>query len=167
MRAFLRVILVTLRFWLDSDFEAKTAPPRWRVSLNENPVVEPTWEIVTVATSSINLVVNRVEKVRLSSGAYQLVLMTFPSKVDVNAVLDKNNPEAINSTLSALQETYNSLKSGDTIPEVEWTRMRQLDFQEALKARNSLAGRLNSMSCQLCADFTEHVGQTSFPPRVC
>jgi antiviral helicase SKI2 len=79
--------------------------------------------------------------------------------VDVNAVLDKNNPEAIESTLSALQGMYESLKSGESIPEVEWTRMRQLDFQEALKARNSLADRLKSMSCQLCADFAEHVSR--------
>lgn len=49
---------------LPPDFEAKTAPPRWRVSLDENSLVAPTWEIVTVATSSINLVINRVEKVR-------------------------------------------------------------------------------------------------------
>ena len=159
--------LIMLRYWWNIDFEAKTAPPRWRVSLDENPVVKPTWEIVTVATSSINLVVNRVEKVRLSSGPHQPFLTTFPSQVDVNAVLDKSDPEAIDSTLSALQEIYDSLKSGDTIPEVEWTRMRQLDFQEALKARSSLAGRLKTMSCRLCADFAEHVGQTSFPPRVC
>lgn len=77
--------------------------------------------------------------------------------MDVNAVLDKNNAEAIDSTLSALKEMYESLRSGGTIPEVEWTRMRQLDFQEALKGRNSLAERLKSMSCQLCADFAEHV----------
>ncbi|KAI5454433.1 Antiviral helicase ski2 [Naganishia albida] len=122
----------------EDDFEAKTAPPRWRVSLDENPLVEPTWEIVTVATSSINLVVNRVEK------------------VDVNAVLDKCNPEAIESTLSSIKKIYDSLKQSETLPEVEWTRMRQLDFQEALKARNNLAERLKSMSCSLCADFSEH-----------
>jgi antiviral helicase SKI2 len=79
--------------------------------------------------------------------------------VDVNAVLDKNKPEAIEATLSALQGMYESLKIGESIPEVEWTRMRQLDFQEALKARNSLADRLKSMSCQLCADFAEHVSR--------
>jgi antiviral helicase SKI2 len=78
-------------------------------------------------------------------------------KVDVNAVLDKSYPEAIDSTLASLKDIYDSLKQSETLPEVEWTRMRQLDFQEALKARNKLAERLQSMSCRLCADFAEHV----------
>lgn len=82
--------------------------------------------------------------------------------MDVNAVLDKNNPEAIEATLSALQGMYESLRSGESIPEVEWTRMRQLEFQEALKARNKLAERLKLMSCQLCADFAEHVSRILF-----
>jgi hypothetical protein len=63
VRNFLKFPIPCLKLDYFSDFEAKTAPPRWRVSLEENPIVEPTWEIVTVATSSINLVVNRVEKV--------------------------------------------------------------------------------------------------------
>lgn len=79
--------------------------------------------------------------------------------MDVNAVLDKCNPEAIESTLSSIKEMYDSLKQSETLPEVEWTRMRQLDFQEALKARNNLAERLKSMSCRLCADFSEHVSR--------
>jgi hypothetical protein len=53
-----------------ADFEAKTAPPRWRVSLDENPLAGPTWEIVTVSVSSINLVINRVEKVRLLTSEF-------------------------------------------------------------------------------------------------
>ncbi|KAJ9095673.1 hypothetical protein QFC21_005545 [Naganishia friedmannii] len=122
----------------DDDFEAKTAPPRWNVSLDENPIVGPTWEIVTVTSSSINLVLNRVEK------------------VDVNAVLDKSDKDAIGSTLAGLQELYESLRKTETLPEVEWTRMRQLEFQEALKSRNSLASRLSNMSCKLCADFDDH-----------
>lgn len=86
-------------------------------------------------------------------------MLTSVYQVDVNAVLDKSNPEAIDSTLSSLKEMYDSLEKSDTLPEVEWTRMRQLDFQEALKARNNLADRLKSMSCKLCADFSEHVSR--------
>ncbi|KAJ9111455.1 hypothetical protein QFC19_001224 [Naganishia cerealis] len=69
---------------------------------------------------------------------------------------DKSDEVATETTLAGLQELYESLRKTESLPEVEWTRMRQLEFQEALKSRNTLANRLSSMSCKLCADFADH-----------
>lgn len=44
-----------------------------------------------------------------------------------------------------------------TIPEVEWSKMRTLEFQEALRTREALARRLEGKQCILCQDFSTHV----------
>lgn len=45
----------------------------------------------------------------------------------------------------------------ETIPEVDWARMRSLDFQEALRSRNALVKGLENRACLLCSDFDDHV----------
>lgn len=42
-------------------------------------------------------------------------------------------------------------------PEVEWSKMRQLEFQESLRSRDTLAMRLDGKGCVLCEHFEEHV----------
>lgn len=44
------------------------------------------------------------------------------------------------------------------IPEIDWARMRSLDFQEVLRARNELTKRLVTHAAVLCSDFESHVG---------
>jgi antiviral helicase SKI2 len=57
--------------------------------------------------------------------------------------------------------TLSSLVSGwlseANVPEVDWSRIRLLDFQELLRERNHLADQLNSFACVLCEDFATHV----------
>ena len=43
------------------------------------------------------------------------------------------------------------------IPEIDWSRMRSLDFQEALQSRRGMEKRLENRACKLCADFEGHV----------
>ena len=43
------------------------------------------------------------------------------------------------------------------IPEVDWRKMKSLNFQEALQSRGALEERNNNRSCLLCPDFDEHV----------
>lgn len=44
-----------------------------------------------------------------------------------------------------------------SIPEVDWARLRVIDFQEILQTRNSLAEQLKPLGCVLCAEFDAHV----------
>jgi antiviral helicase SKI2 len=44
------------------------------------------------------------------------------------------------------------------IPEVDWSRMRSLNFQEVLQERQETEKKLGNQACKLCADFETHVG---------
>ena len=56
--------------------------------------------------------------------------------------------------LATMQEEITSLPE---LPEVEWTRLRALEFQEALRQRTSYTDRLVKLGCQLCDNFEDHV----------
>lgn len=123
----------------DDDFESVTAPPRWPVGLQK--ISRPTWQLVTVSTDSISLLVDKVVKVNATN------------------VLDKRMDDAIDETLQSLVDLHAqllSLEEGSDLPEIDWTRMRSLDFQEGLRNRNSLRPRIAKMECRLCGDFDEH-----------
>ena len=62
----------------------------------------------------------------------------------------------------ALSAVLESWLQSDSIPEVDWSRMRSLEFQETLRTRNERAKRLVSAQCTSCPDFDDHV--SPFPP---
>lgn len=43
------------------------------------------------------------------------------------------------------------------IPEVDWRRMKALDFQEILQSRGALERKNRDRSCLLCPEFDIHV----------
>lgn len=49
-------------------------------------------------------------------------------------------------------------------PEVDWSKMRMLEFQESLRSRDALAARLEGKSCVFCEHFDEHVRRRSYHP---
>ncbi len=58
--------------------------------------------------------------------------------------------------LSVLHEELASLPS---LPEVEWTRLRTMEFQDLVRQRTSLSDRLVKLGCSLCEDFDDHVSE--------
>jgi antiviral helicase SKI2 len=64
----------------------------------------------------------------------------------------------MHEAVMSLAEIVEEWISAGAVPEVEWVRMRSLDFQEILRARNELVRRLDTYSCTLCGDFEHHVG---------
>lgn len=69
------------------------------------------------------------------------------------------------ATLAGLVHEWSAV---ETIPEVDWARMRTLEFQEALRSRDALVERLVQKACVMCGDFDEHVSQGMFRPgRLC
>jgi hypothetical protein len=64
----------------------------------------------------------------------------------------------MHDALQSLQNLVEEWLPLPTIPEVDWARMRSLDFQECFRARNELANMLSNSPCLLCNDFNEHVG---------
>jgi antiviral helicase SKI2 len=56
-----------------------------------------------------------------------------------------------------LAELVHEWTTVGNIPEVDWSRMRSLEFQETLRDRNALMHRVTSTACVLCGEFEEHV----------
>ena len=66
--------------------------------------------------------------------------------------------------LAAMHEELTSLPE---LPEVEWTRLRALEFQEVLRQRTTYLDRIAKLGCQLCENFEDHVSELSNPAFVC
>lgn len=58
---------------------------------------------------------------------------------------------------------HEELTSLPELPEVEWTRLRALEFQEVLRQRTSYLDRIAKLGCQLCENFEDHVSELSNP----
>lgn len=76
----------------------------------------------------------------------------------MNAIVDRHIMSHMRSTLATLHGIVHDWLSAGSIPEVDWARMRSLDFQEILRSRDALVKRLRTRSCVLCGNFDEHVG---------
>lgn len=64
--------------------------------------------------------------------------------------------------LEMLKKLVEEWKTEPTLPEIDWSRIRGLDFQDTLQSRNSLAQRLTGRVCLQCPDFATHVRCTLF-----
>lgn len=64
--------------------------------------------------------------------------------------------------MNDLAVMHEELTSLPELPEVEWTRLRSLEFQETLRQRTSYLDRLVKLGCQLCENFEDHVSR--LPP---
>lgn len=84
--------------------------------------------------------------------------MTSYYQVDVDAIAERHIIKRLDEAVNSLAEIVKEWVSAGTVSEVEWIRMRSLDFQEAFRARNELVQRLDQYSCTLCGNFEHHVG---------
>lgn len=57
----------------------------------------------------------------------------------------------------SLNDLAMSFEQANAIPEIDWSRLRGLEFQEALRERLALAKKLDDSQCVLCPNFNEHV----------
>ena len=91
--------------------------------------------------NSISLVVNRL------------------LKPDYLAILDKRSKEALFKTMQDLLALQDELSLLPELPEVEWTRLRALEFQELLKSRLGLGDRISKLVCRRSPHFEEEVSR--------
>jgi antiviral helicase SKI2 len=59
--------------------------------------------------------------------------------------------------MTDLAGMHEELTSLPELPEVEWTRLRALEFQEVLRQRTSYLERIAKLGCQLCENLEDHV----------
>ncbi|KAG1754810.1 ATP-dependent RNA helicase [Suillus paluster] len=122
----------------DKDVDDRALPPRWPLGPASLEVENLTYDLRSVPLDSISMVTSET------------------MKVDATGIVDHHKKSLMLEIINSLQFLVQNWRSAGTIPEVIWDRIRTLDFQEALRRRNDLAKRRQSLSCTLCGDFDDH-----------
>lgn len=78
----------------------------------------------------------------------------------MDAIVERHLIAPMRDAIKLLADLVAEWTSAGTIPEVDWARMRSLEFQEVLRARDELVERLKQRACILCGDFENHVSPT-------
>ncbi|WVQ67181.1 uncharacterized protein L199_005376 [Kwoniella botswanensis] len=120
------------------DVKESEVPPRWPPVLPKGSFPNPQWEIGVYDTTSLSFVVNRI------------------LKVDHSGIVDKSSKDSRDKALHDLTILHEELSSVPELPEVDWSRIRAVEFVDAIRQRAILHDRLNKLGCQLCSDFQEH-----------
>jgi antiviral helicase SKI2 len=63
----------------------------------------------------------------------------------------------MNDAIAQLGDLANEWTKNNHVPEVDWARVRSLEFQDLLNRKNTLAKRLEGSACVLCKEFDQHV----------
>ncbi|CAL1694323.1 unnamed protein product [Somion occarium] len=122
------------------DVDGQAVPPRWPARPSDIDGTGDVYDLRSVSTNSIAMVTTR------------------SLKLDINMIVHGHRISHMNKAIRMLREILQEWKTaGDRIPEVDWSsRMRSLEFQETLRARNELVSRLPRYACILCSDFERH-----------
>ncbi|KAH7881181.1 ATP-dependent RNA helicase [Lentinula edodes] len=120
------------------DVDNVAMTPRWPPTPHSLTVGNPTYQLTTVPLSSISLVTDRT------------------IKVDVGAIADRHLISRMREVISVLKGIAEEWCNIGTIPEIDWNRMRMMEFQEVLQFRNSLLTQQENKGCLLCNDFEDH-----------
>ncbi|KDQ12068.1 hypothetical protein BOTBODRAFT_189538 [Botryobasidium botryosum FD-172 SS1] len=120
------------------DVPTEAVPPQWPPHPDSLLVENGVYELATVVLSSIALVVNK----------------TF--KVDVDAIVERHLKSHMNHAIAELGDAVQEWVEAGSAPEVDWSKIRSLEFQEALQARSSLVQHVSRKACLLCGDFEHH-----------
>jgi antiviral helicase SKI2 len=91
--------------------------------------------------------------------AYLPTFLLLCPQVDIDMIIERNRISVMNEAVEQLNEIAQEWKnnSASVVPEVDWSKMRQLEFQENLRSRNALETRLEGKGCILCQDLEDHV----------
>ncbi|KAJ7269314.1 antiviral helicase [Mycena haematopus] len=120
------------------DISSQAITPRWPPSPESLIVEDGVYEVTAIPLTSIAFVTTR------------------SIKIDVDSIVDRHLISRMREALALLQSLADEWSTSAALPEVDWARMRALDFQDALRSRNALVERLQSRACLLCSDFTDH-----------
>ena len=77
--------------------------------------------------------------------------------MDISAILERRLISALKGGLAHLQALTLEWKNLAHPPEAEWSKMRSLEFQDALKIQQALERKLDTFECVLDPEFEEKV----------
>ena len=124
------------------DVAPESLPPSWPISPELLIVENGVYELRSVPITSVVLVTDR------------------SVKVDVAGIVDTHLISRMRDGIAALQGLIEEWLPSNTIPEVDWERLRAFEFQENLRLRDAAAQSLQATTCALCPTFQEHVRNT-------
>ncbi|KAF9444604.1 ATP-dependent RNA helicase [Macrolepiota fuliginosa MF-IS2] len=123
----------------DRDIDYQAVTPLWPPKAKSLLVDNVAYDLRAIPTTSINLVTSHT------------------IKVDVDGIVERLLISKMREGIAALSLTLQEWLVGDeSIPEVDWSKIRSLDFQETLQRRNILRKRNSDKECLLCPDFIQH-----------
>lgn len=147
-----------------ADIKASDVTPRWPPPLPKGSFPHPTWQLTVVDTTSIAFVTNSYIKVRtlhffthLQLDTEKMLTNCVLLQTDHTGIVDKRSKEVIDKAVQGLAVLHEELSTLPELPEVDWSRMRQIEFQDLLRQRAVHVDRLAKFGCQLCEDFADHV----------
>jgi len=120
------------------DVSPLSIPPRWPPSPNDLKTVDGTYELTSVPITSVHLVTDKT------------------IKVDVDAIM-RRVISKMKEGVTLLSNIIEEWASRQAVPEVNWSSMRALEFQEVLQSRNASARQLEDAACLSCPDFETHL----------
>jgi len=126
-----------------NDVEVQAVPPQWPPAAQSLVVEDGVYEVCPVPMTSIALVTSRT------------------LKVDIDAIIERHLMSPMNDVVAQLGALANEWANNNHIPEVDWARMRLLEFQDLLSRRNTLVKRVEGSACVLCEEFEPHVCSTT------
>jgi antiviral helicase SKI2 len=77
-------------------------------------------------------------------------------KVDVDGVVDRHLISRMKDGIAELRLLLDEWLLSGFIPEVDWERIRDLEFQEMLRSRDVMIDQLSTRGCKLCPEFFDH-----------
>ncbi|PPQ90945.1 hypothetical protein CVT25_008256 [Psilocybe cyanescens] len=121
------------------DIESEAVSPVWPLTPESLKIESGVYELTAVPLTSIAMVSNRI------------------IQVQVNDIVDRHLISRMKDAIASLQSVVDEWSSAGSIPEVDWSRIRALEFQEVLRSRNLLVKQVQNNRCVLCPEFDHHV----------
>ncbi|KAI0334446.1 antiviral helicase [Cubamyces sp. BRFM 1775] len=121
-----------------TDVDGQAIPPRWPPRPESLLVDEPIYDLTPVPLTSIAMVSSR------------------SVKVETDLIVVGHRISSMNAAIRLLRDVLGEWLQAGSIPEVDWGRLRSLEFQELLRARNELVPRLDRFACTSCPSFDDH-----------
>ncbi|TPX59484.1 hypothetical protein SpCBS45565_g07719 [Spizellomyces sp. 'palustris'] len=87
------------------------------------------------------------------------VITKLQIKVDADIILKRRDRDEMSRSGQQLLRLAEEMNEGVEIPEHDWSKMRDLDFQERYREKESLMRQLDSFQCVRCPDLIEHYAQ--------
>ncbi|KAJ3283372.1 hypothetical protein HK104_010409 [Borealophlyctis nickersoniae] len=86
------------------------------------------------------------------------VITRMQLKMDADAILDQRDESETSKIGQQLLRVAEEMHEGGKIPENDWSKIRELDFQERLRDKEALMAQLGSFQCVRCPDLDDHYG---------